>query len=122
MAKQSARTQAELLLRTGMRATHTPTAKSARQAGNTTQRALQREWESAHKGEEFDPEWFARNVLPGLATKSMPAIAKATGISTTAAGKVRAGHRVPHPRHWEALGALVGVEQGPWSRAQESNR
>jgi hypothetical protein len=48
--------------------------------------------------------------VTGLATLSMTAIARVTGMSTTTAGKVRSGQRVPHPRHWEALGTLVGVE------------
>ena len=97
-------------VRTGLRPTHTGDAKARRQAANAEQRAKQREWETAHRGEEFDPEWFATAILPGLAILSLTAIAKATGMSTTAAGKVRSGQRVPHPRHWESLGALVGVE------------
>ena len=31
-------------------------------------------------------------------------------MSTSAAAKVRAGLTIPHPRHWAALAALVGVE------------
>ena len=34
-------------------------------------------------------------------------IARATGMSTSAASKVRAGKRVPHPRHWEGLKVLM---------------
>ena len=95
---------------TGSRPSHTGNARARRQAANAEQRTKQREWEAGHRGEDFDPEWFATNVLPGLATLSMTVIAKATGMSTTAAGKVRSGQRVPHPRHWESLGTLVGVE------------
>ena len=89
--------------------THTGDAKARRQAANAQQRAMQREWDAAHKGQVFDPEWFVANVLPGLATRSLPAIAKATGMSATAAGRIRSGDRVPHPRHWEALAELVGL-------------
>jgi CRISPR-associated endonuclease Cas1 len=96
----------EYAARTGSRPTHTGDAKSRRQAGNAGQRAKQREWEVAHKGEEFDPQWFVSNVLPGLATISLPAIARATGMSASAAGKIRSGQRVPHARHWEALSDL----------------
>jgi hypothetical protein len=65
----------------------------------------------ASRREEGDPdrhESFTSIMLPGLATLSMTAIAKATGMSATAAGKVRSGQRVPHQRHWEALADLVG--------------
>ena len=70
-------------------------------------RALQREWEVTHKGELFDPEWFRANVLPRLATVSLTTIARGTGMSATAAGKIRSGERVPHPRRWEALRACA---------------
>ena len=74
-----------------------------------------------HGSEVFDPGWFRANVFPGLTTVSLPAIAKATGMSTTAAGKVRSGYRVPHPRHWEAL-AGIGTRVGrAWGmRRQQS--
>ena len=92
----------------GVRPTHTGNARVRRQSANALQRTMQREWEAAHKGAEFDPEWFRENVLPGLADLSLTTIAKATGMSTSAASRVRSGQRVPHPRHWEALQAIVG--------------
>ena len=93
---------------TGSRPTHTEDARARRKVANAVQRAKQREWEAAHRGQVFDPEWFRVNVLPGIATLSLPTIAKATGMSASAAGKVRSGERVPHPRHWEAL---AGIDQ-----------
>jgi CRISPR-associated endonuclease Cas1 len=101
---QSARTSADLLVRTGVRPTHTPESKLARQAGNVAQRAIQAAWEADHAGEAHNPAWFTQKVLPGLQGVSLTTIAKATGMSTSSASKVRAGRRVPHPRHWEALG------------------
>ncbi|MGO8873431.1 MAG: CRISPR-associated endonuclease Cas1 [Acidimicrobiales bacterium] len=106
LASQSARTSADLVVRTGARPTHTHEAKVARQAGNATQRAEQSAWEAEHAGEAHDPAWFTRAVLPGLQGMSLTDIAKATGMSTSTASKVRAGRRVPHPRHWEALQGL----------------
>ena len=67
---------------------------------------MQREWEAAHKGAEFDPEWFRGHLLPGLTPLSLVTIARATGMSTSAASRVRLGQRVSHPRHWEALKAI----------------
>jgi len=33
--------------------------------------------------------------------------AAATGLSLAACSRIRAGAKVPHPRHWDALIALV---------------
>jgi len=74
-----------------------------------TQRATQTAWDAEHAGEEYDPAWFTREVLPGLRGVSLTAMARVTGMSTSSASKVRAGRRVPHPRHWELLAELVGV-------------
>lgn len=109
---QSARTSAELAVRTGMRPTHTFEAKAARHAGNVAQRAAQAAWDADHAGELLDPAWFERDVLPGLQGISLTTIAKATGMSTSSASKVRAGRRLPHPRHWEAL-AMLGDASMP---------
>jgi CRISPR-associated endonuclease Cas1 len=48
---QSARTSADLVVRTGVRPTHTPEAKAARHKGNVAQRAEQVAWEAEHAGE-----------------------------------------------------------------------
>ncbi len=65
---------------------------------------MQREWEAAHKGAEFDPEWFRENVLPGLADLSLVTIARATGMSTSAASRSDPvnGYRIRGTgRHWQ---------------------
>lgn len=66
-------------------------------------------WEAEHAEERHDPEWYLANVLPGLAGVTLTAIAKATGMSTSNAAKVRSGNRVPHSRWWLALQALSGA-------------
>jgi CRISPR-associated endonuclease Cas1 len=109
LAAQSARTCADQEFRTGRRPTHTPEAKQARQEGNMAQRAIQAAWEAEHAGEFHDPEWFTRKVLPALQDVSLTTIARATDMSTSSASKVRAGRRMPHPRHWEPLAELAGV-------------
>jgi hypothetical protein len=75
-------------------------AKQRQQWNQTT-------WEAAHEEKEHDPDQIRREILPGLATVRMAA---ATGMSTSAASKIRAGRRIRHPRYWEALGALERVE------------
>ncbi len=67
-----------------------------------------RRWARAHPGHR-DRAWFAREIAPKLDAFSLKEIAKATGLSLAACSRVRAAARVPHPRHWEALIALVSA-------------
>ena len=54
-----------------------------------------------------DAAWFLREVVPKLDAYSLSQISKATGLSLAACSRIRAGTRVPHPRHWEALGLII---------------
>jgi hypothetical protein len=45
--------------------------------------------------------------VPKLDAFSLSEIGKATGLSLAACSRIRAGARVPHPRHWAALLALI---------------
>jgi len=65
-----------------------------------------RSWTSEHPGQR-DEAWFKREIAPKLDAFSLKEIAKATGLSLAASSRIRAGARVPHPRHWEALRELV---------------
>jgi hypothetical protein len=38
---------------------------------------------------------------------SLKEIGKATGLSLAACSRIREGAKVPHPRHWDALLAMV---------------
>lgn len=76
---------------------------------NTQRRLEEMAWEKDHVGEVYDKEWFRREILPGLQGFSLTAIAKATGLSTAMASKIRTGKKVPHPRWWGALKDLSTV-------------
>jgi hypothetical protein len=65
-----------------------------------------RSWAREHP-EQRDEAWFKREIAPKLDAFSLKEIAKATGLSLAACSRIRAGERVPHPRHWEALQRLV---------------
>jgi hypothetical protein len=41
---------------------------------------------------------------------SLTEIGKATGLSLAACSRIRAGARVPHPRHWDVLAALIKLQ------------
>ena len=65
------------------------------------------QWARDNPGTERDRAWFEREVAPKLASFSLSEIAKATGLSLAACSRIRAGAKVPHPRHWEGLLGLV---------------
>jgi hypothetical protein len=46
-------------------------------------------------------------LAPRLDAFTLAEIGAATGLSLAACSRVRAGARVPHPRHWEALRELA---------------
>ena len=93
---------------TGTRPSHTREATEARRARNRAQALAQRAWDRESAG-DLDEGWYHEHIAPRLATLTLPAIAKATGVSTSAASKWRAGRSVPHPRHWKELAVLIGA-------------
>lgn len=77
------------------------------------QRRRNRLWKREHpEGASRDREWFLREVTPKLDHLPLSAIAGVTGLSVAACSRYRTGARVPHPRHWEILVALVEEESG----------
>jgi hypothetical protein len=106
---EAARVAAEdFAKRTGVLPTHTDDAQAARATSNKAQRIAEAVYCATNDG-AIDPAWYGATIQPKLAGFTLPAIAKAVGVSTSAAAKWRAGRRVPHPRHWAALAELVGV-------------
>jgi hypothetical protein len=62
-----------------------------------------REWKREQNDVTYDKAWFRREVLPKLNEFSLSEIAVATGLSLAACSRIRAGQRIPHPRHWQGL-------------------
>jgi len=89
------------------RPTHTDEASKRRRKANSAQRQAQAEWDAKHPDANRDPKWFRGKILPKLSVISITRIAQATDMSTSSASKIRAGRRIPHPRHWAALSQLV---------------
>ena len=65
-----------------------------------------RSWAREHPGQR-DEAWFKREIAPRLDGFTLSEIASVTGLSLAACSRIRAGAKVPHPRHWEALAALT---------------
>ncbi len=60
-----------------------------------------------------DPDFFRREILPGLQGRATGRIIDPAGISKAFAFQVRAGKYTPHVSTWEALRALVNRMQQP---------
>jgi hypothetical protein len=69
-----------------------------------------RSWAREHP-EHRDEAWFNCEIAPKLDAFTLKEIAAATGLSLAACSRIRAGAQVPHPRHWEAVFALVDGAQ-----------
>jgi len=83
----------------------------ARQAEKQRQHAAElKAWKPSDKPDWLTEEVYREKIRPRLAGITVPAIASALGISPLYAAKIRAGRRCPHPRHWQTLARIVGVE------------
>ncbi|MGA7200600.1 MAG: CRISPR-associated endonuclease Cas1 [Candidatus Cybelea sp.] len=66
-----------------------------------------REWTQEHGEKPRHEAWFKREIVPKLDAFSLNEIGEATGLSLAACSRIRAGARVPHPRHWAVLLTLI---------------
>jgi CRISPR-associated endonuclease Cas1 len=83
-------------------------ANRKRGASISEQRRRNRQWKREHpEGAGHDRAWFLREVMPKLDDVPLSAISRVTRLSLAACSRYRTGARVPHPRHWETLSALV---------------
>jgi hypothetical protein len=57
--------------------------------------------------DQRDEAWFKREIAPKLDAFPLREMADVTGLSLAACSRIRAGSRVPHPRHWDALHKLA---------------
>ena len=65
-----------------------------------------RSWAREHP-EQRDEAWFKREIETKLDAFTLAEIAAATGLSLAACSRIRAGVKIPHPRHWDTLASLV---------------
>jgi hypothetical protein len=86
----------------------TPEAKAKRVAAFRKRKQTAKEWERANPG-PHDREDFVRDVLPGLSNVTLPAMMKATGLSSRYCFQIKRGERVPHAMYWDALRDLASA-------------
>jgi hypothetical protein len=66
-------------------------------------------WQPSSLPAWLNEETYLSKIQPLLTGFTNKAVASALGSSIPYASAIRAGRRVPHPRHWQALAQLVGV-------------
>jgi CRISPR-associated endonuclease Cas1 len=97
--------------RLGRIATHSPKAEALRSATQRRQAAALKEWKSSEQPAWLDEKTYTQRILPRLSGVTVQVIASALSISEPYATHIRAGQRVPHPRHWKSLAQLVGISR-----------
>jgi hypothetical protein len=69
-------------------------------------------WQPSDKPAWLTEQVYREEIQPRLHHVSAPRLAAALGLSKPDAIAIRCGRHRPHPRHWIALAALVGISVG----------
>ncbi|MHB8486652.1 MAG: CRISPR-associated endonuclease Cas1 [Candidatus Acidiferrales bacterium] len=93
--------------KSGRMAAQTPKAEALRSETARRQMAAKLAWNPSDLPAWLTEEVYHEKIQPKLATVTVSAIASALGVSKPYATDIRAGKRVPHPRHWLTLVKLV---------------
>lgn len=72
----------------------------------------EREWTPTPEDRARTLEWFAAVVLPALREVPLATIQDQTGLSNSAASRIRRGVMTPHRRHWATLHSLADLPRG----------
>jgi hypothetical protein len=89
----------------GLDPTHGGKAAGRRGATIAEQKRQAAEWDQANP-KPADPEVFRREILPLIQGAPLRRLVEVTGLSLRYCSLIRRGEKVPHPRHWGALGGL----------------
>lgn len=90
-------------------AAHTPGAEARRGETQRRHHAAKRTWNPSQLPEWLTDWTYHEKIVPRLRDVTVGTISSALGVSEPYATDIRAGKRVPHQRHWEALANLVGL-------------
>lgn len=90
-------------------AARTPKAEALRAETARRQMAAKLAWNPSDLPAWLTEKVYHERIQPKLVPLTVPAIARVLGVSKPYATDVRAGKRVPHPRHWMKLANLIGL-------------
>jgi CRISPR-associated endonuclease Cas1 len=95
----------------GQMTSHGPEAQARRANARRRHARAASAWQPSSLPTWLNEETYLGKIQPLLTGLPDKAIASALGVSIPYAHAIRAGRRVPHPRHWLALAQLVGVSE-----------
>src|SRR5262249_42149578 len=75
-------------------------------------------WKPPREFAWLNRETYIKDIQPLLINLPISALQSALGVSEPYAAFIRAGSRVPHPRHWQTLARLVSVSHDEHLDAQ----
>ena len=100
----------------GIDPTNTAEAAKKRSATLSARKRQQLAWEQGATGAAQTTD-YDRDIQPRLAALPLARIRQATGLSISAASRIRAGTLRPHRRHWGPLAGLVANQHAARSGA-----
>lgn len=101
----------------GRLAAHAPEAEARRGETQRQHHAAKRAWKPSDLPEWLTEQTYREKIQPRLREIAVPMISTALGISEPYATDIRAGKRVPHPRHWLGLAQLIEGELAIFRRS-----
>ena len=93
--------------RLGRIASHTEEAEISRAKTRQRHAVALKAWDPTALPDWLNEQAYREKIQPRLAEVTVPTIATVLGISGPYATDIRAGRRLPHPRHWPTLAKLV---------------
>lgn len=91
--------------------THLPKAQALRAATQRKHAADRRTWDPLGVPDWLTARFYRDEIMPNLASLTVPTICLAIGVSEPYASDIRRGRRVPHLRHWQALARIAGFSR-----------
>ena len=93
----------------GRVATHSLGAEALRSATQQEHARARKLWDPKSLPTWLTEETYREKIRTRLPSITVHGIASALGVSEPYATDIRKGKRLPHPRHWQQLAALVGM-------------
>jgi hypothetical protein len=93
---------------------HTPEARLKRAATQQINALAQHAWKPTDQPSWLTAEFYSKKLQPALLSVRGSLIARRLKVSRSYGNDIRRGKRISHPRHWEALAELAGLDSRPW--------
>jgi len=87
-----------------------PVAQARRAGSQRRQAVALKSWNPTQKPNWLDEQFYRQQLQPRLAVLQVPTIQAALAVSEAYAVRIRAAQCIPHPRHWQILASLVGID------------